>query len=394
MPTKNKKLILLLAIGVFSILNTEAGIVGIIPHVSAYHDVSITKASTLISAFAMVIAISALIIPLLLSKFNRKLIMLIALGTFTLGTTFSVFTHNFDLLLISRIIPAILHPAYISIAMTLAANFVEPKDAQKAISMVFVGATTGSLIGVPMSNFLANQFSLQISLAYFALVNAMAFIITLIYMPSVKPRVKLSYGQQVGILKKAEVWIVLICTVLLNGAIVSFNSYISAYLTDVAALAGNIITTLLLILGIARIFGTIFAGYLLSVKSGPLSIILPLTSLSIYLSLYFSGDNLIIVTVLLGLFGMLGGMSGNFNQYMISSAGKNSPEFSNGLFISTSNLGTTAGTTIGGIFIGINNQTQDCLLGSVLLVITGFMFILLRNKLIGKKYSKIQESQT
>ena len=68
----NKTLVLILTMGVFSILNTEMGIVGVIPYVSERFSVSIPDAGLLVSGFALIVALAGPTMPLLFSKINRK----------------------------------------------------------------------------------------------------------------------------------------------------------------------------------------------------------------------------------------------------------------------------------------------------------------------------------
>lgn len=57
---KNSKglLIFILAVGVFGIINTEMGVIGILPDLAVYFDVSVPTAGLLVSLFALAIAIA------------------------------------------------------------------------------------------------------------------------------------------------------------------------------------------------------------------------------------------------------------------------------------------------------------------------------------------------
>ncbi len=55
---RNHLLILILTIGVFGILNTEMGVIGIMPSIADHFHVSISKAGLLVSLFALTIAVS------------------------------------------------------------------------------------------------------------------------------------------------------------------------------------------------------------------------------------------------------------------------------------------------------------------------------------------------
>lgn len=179
----NRLIIFILTLGVFGILNTEMGFIGLIPNIGTQFNVSTSTAGWLVSAFAIGIAISGPIMPLVMSKLERKSIMLLVLAIFVVSNVISIFTTSFTILLIARIIPAIFHPVYIALAFSVAADSVERKDAPKAVSRVFIGVSAGMVIGVPIVNFLASQFSLAIAMSFFAVINIIVLIMTLNFIP-------------------------------------------------------------------------------------------------------------------------------------------------------------------------------------------------------------------
>ena len=77
----SRLLVFILTIGVFGILNTEMGVVGLIPYVAARYGVSVPDAGLLVSGFALVVAVAGPTMPLLFSRVNRKAVMLLALGS-------------------------------------------------------------------------------------------------------------------------------------------------------------------------------------------------------------------------------------------------------------------------------------------------------------------------
>ena len=107
-------LVFILTTGVFGIINTEMGVIGILPLIAENFQVTVPEAGWTVSIFALVVAISAPITPLLFSGINRKKVMILALGLFTLSNIISMMTTNFTVLLISRALPAFLHPVYVS----------------------------------------------------------------------------------------------------------------------------------------------------------------------------------------------------------------------------------------------------------------------------------------
>lgn len=72
MVKNNKLLIMILTIGVFGIINTEMGVIGILPALADHFSVSVSKAGLLVSLFALVIAVSGPTMPLFFSGLDRK----------------------------------------------------------------------------------------------------------------------------------------------------------------------------------------------------------------------------------------------------------------------------------------------------------------------------------
>ena len=68
----SKFLIPVLMVGTFGVLSTEMSAVGVLPAIADRFNLEITEAGLTISLFAMVVMISALVTPLLTSRFERK----------------------------------------------------------------------------------------------------------------------------------------------------------------------------------------------------------------------------------------------------------------------------------------------------------------------------------
>ncbi|MCM3675247.1 MFS transporter [Peribacillus simplex] len=378
MSKRNDLLIFTLTIGAFGIINTEMGVIGILPYIADHFHVSVSKAGLLVSLFALVVAVSGPTMPLLFSGINRKKAMLLVLGIFVLGNIVSIFTSNFAIAIIARVIPAIFHPIYFSAAFTMAANSVSKEEAPKAVSKVFIGVSAGMVLGVPIASFLASTVSFQISMAFFAIVNAIVFIATLVLFPSMPVKERLSYGAQLSVLKKPITWLSIVAVILLNSAVFGVYSYLAEYLKTVTNISGKSISLMLVIFGGANIIGNIVAGKLLTKDAIKSVVSFPFALGAVYIILFLLGQFTLPMAIITLVWGILAGIGTNINQYWITSAAPEAPDFANGLFISSVNLGTTIGTAVGGLFIS-EMGTQYVILVGVISLILSVVFILLRN---------------
>jgi MFS transporter, DHA1 family, inner membrane transport protein len=381
-------LIFILTIGVFGIINTEMGVIGILPSLAEHFNVSVSKAGLLVSLFALVIAVSGPTMPLLFSGINRKNVMLLVLGVFVLGNIVSIFTTNFTIVLIARVIPALFHPIYCSLAFSVAAASVSKEEAPKAISKVFIGVSAGMVIGVPIASFIASTTTLQMAMVFFAAVNAIAFIATMLFVPSMPVNEKLSYGAQVSVLKKFIIWQSIVAVIFLNSAIFGVYSYFAEYLKTVTNMSSNTITIMLVVFGVANIIGNVVAGKLLTKNALKSVVAFPFALGAVYILLFLFGHLSVPMGIITLIWGILAGVGGNINQYWIMSSAPEAPDFANGLFLTSANLGTTIGAAVGGLFIS-EIGTQFVVLVGFLSLILGTVSILLRNYMYSPKTNRL-----
>lgn len=384
MSKQNGLLIFVLTIGVFGILNTEMGIVGVLPLIADHFQVSISKAGLLVSGFALAVAISGPVLPLLFSGINRKKVMLLVLGVFILGNITTIFATNFNVALIARVIPAFLHPVYVSIALTVAAASVSKEEVPKATSKVFMGVTGGMVLGAPISSFIGNTTSIEMAMLFFTVVNAIAFIAIFLLIPSMPVKERLSYGSQLSVLKKLKTWLSLVAVIFLNAAMYGVSSYLAEYLETITNIPGKTISVMLFIFGGASIIGNIVAGKLLTKNALRSVVSFPFVLGAVYIFLFLMGQFTGPMALILFVFGIIVALGNNISQYWIMSAAPEAPEFSNGLFLASGNLGVAMGTSVSGLVIS-GMSTQSIVWVGFLCLIMSLVLILLRTHLNNPK---------
>ena len=281
--------------------------------------------------------------------------------------------------MIARIIPAFFQPVYVSMAFTMAAQAVEEAHAQQAVAKVFVGVSAGMVLGVPVTSFITNNFSFAAAMSFFAVINILVFLFTIFVVPSMPVTETTSYGSQLSVLKSPVMILAIASVIGLNAAVFGFYSYMSDFLSSVSQFSTNIVSTLLLVYGVANIVGNIIAGNTLSIKPVKTVMVVPVITFISYLVLFFTGRISILAAVLIFIVGVLAGLIANINQYLINSAAPKAPDFANGLFLTSTNLGTTIGTTVCGALLNTFN-TSFTLLGSLVFIVLSYVMLLIQRK--------------
>lgn len=376
----NPLLIIILALGVFGIITTEMGIIGVLPQITQKFNITTSQTGWLVSIFALVVAISGPFLTLLASGINRKVILLTAVLIFAISNIVYAYTTMFEVMLIFRIIPAIFHPVFFSVALVTAAQLVPPDKSTKAVTKVFAGITVGFAFGVPLTSYLADKISLEVAFLFGAVVSIIAFLGILAWLPSMPVKEKMSYGKQLGILRKPLLWLNIVTVIFIFAAMFSVYSYFAEYLGQVTHMNGSWISIMLMAFGIVMIFGNFLFGGLLH-KSIPKTVIMfPLLYAVTYFFVYYLGSYFIPMVIIIIIWGVVHSGGLIISQAWLTTETKEAPEFGNSLFISFSNLGITIGTSIGGWFISRSGIHELIWIG-IIFSLLAFLSIMIKIKI-------------
>lgn len=148
---------------------------------------------------------------------------------------------------------------------------------------------------------------------------------------------RLTYGEQLQVLKKPVLWYAVAAVIFNNGAVFGFFSYLADFLKVVTVIPFTTISMVLFVFGAANIIGNVLAGKLLA-HNAPVTIKGTPFAIAVVFTLLFAlGDQFGAVLGIVLLFGTLTGLSNNNSQYMIVRSAAEVPEFANGLFLSSAN---------------------------------------------------------
>ncbi|AHV96361.1 MFS transporter [Paenibacillus sabinae] len=372
----------IIAFGLFSIVNTEFGVIGTFIQITEKYQISASQTGMLVSLFALSIAIFGPFMTLLFSGFNKKRIMASVLGLFAIANLLSAAAPNFSVLLIVRILPAFLHPVYFSLAFVAAASFFPSGQKSKATAYVFTGGTVGMVLGVPFTSFIADQFSLEASFLFSAALNLIALIGLLIWVPSMPVTAKLSYRQQLGVLAKPQLWLNIATVCLTISAMFAVFSYFAEYLGQITKMSGKLISTMLILFGASGVLGNLEAGRLLSKHVVKTTLLYPAVLAVTYLIVFWGGSYFIPMMIIVVVWGFI--HTGGFiiNQNWLASEASEAPEFANSLFVSFSNLGIAIGTASGGQFL-LHMGTHQIIWGGLMFLALAVTLMLAKIKWYG-----------
>ncbi|MFD7579717.1 MFS transporter [Kitasatospora sp. NPDC059817] len=358
--------VLTLSLGVFGIITTEMGVVGVLPRISEDLGVTPSAAGWLVGVFALVVAATGPFGTLLASGLRRKAVLAGALAVFALSNAVYALTDDFAVMFAFRILPALFHPVFFAVALTTAANLVPAHRATRAATTVFAGVTLGFAFGVPLTSYLAEHAGLAAAFWFGAGVNLLACLGVLLLLPSTPAAPttpttpttpaapagrRPSYRGQLAILRRGRLWLSVLAVVCVFAAMFSVYGYFAEYLEHVTGLSASLVGAALMAFGIVMVLGNLLFGRLLERDLLRTVTAFPALYVLLYALLYAIGPWPAPMTAGVLLWGAVHSGGLVVSQSWLARDAQDAPEFGNSLFISFSNLGITAGSAVGGLVV-------------------------------------------
>ncbi|WP_250254162.1 MFS transporter [Chryseobacterium sp. Marseille-Q3244] len=363
-------------LGFVAVITTEFGIIGILPQLAAYYKISIDKAGYLLSAFALIIALTGPFMTLFTSGIDRKKIMAAAIFMFLFTGIVSSFSPPFWLLMVVRILPAFLQPVYIATALSVAVSEADHTNKNEMMSIVFSGVAIAMVTTVPFATWISALYSWEYSFMIQAVVSLVALGTIYFLLPSMPVKEKKSYGSQISILKQPPFILSTLTNFFMITAWFSTYSYFADYLGKAKGMDTTMVSYMLFLFGVIGIIANRMAGKMLNKNiTATLAFFLSGTVL-IPVLLFVSDGNLWATIIVIAVWGFLYSPSFlNASTYMISAA-PDALEFANSLATSFGNLGVTLGTTIGGWIIITQGVAYTPWIGFVFGILAFLMMVL------------------
>lgn len=268
-----KKALLALAIGGFGIGMTEFVIMGILPEVANALEISIPEAGHFISAYALGVVVGAPLLTAFGNKWPAHRVLLLLMVWFTVFNTLSAFSNSYTMLLISRFLSGLPHGAFFGIGAVVAGKLAKPgKDAQ-AIAMMFTGLTIANVIGVPLGTWLGQNFNWGVSFLAVGVVGILAILSIKFWMPELPQSNSNGLRNDVQVLKKTELWLIILLTTIGTGGFFAWYSYIAPLITDVAGWGEGIVSYAMILAGLGMVAGN-FLGAKLAEMFSPINAVI------------------------------------------------------------------------------------------------------------------------
>ena len=324
-------------------------------------DFAITPAQAGLLSFVggLVVGVGAPLFATLTSRFDRRLLLTLALLLYAIGHLASAFAPSFELQLWFRAITIIGAAVFTPQAAATASLLVSPDKRAAAIAFIFIGWSAASVAGIPLGGLISSQLGWRA--AYF-LMAALSLMGAAGIWFSLKPRLfvqPLGFAAWGKALRSPVILLVFLVTLLSMSGQFTMFAYIAPILKDGFGASPLMISLAFLIVGIAGVTGNSVASRIVGRFGVDKIIAAGLASLCVgFIGFALSNGNYVFA-MLASLFWGLGSFSSNsLQQSRLAGLAPQIASATIALNTSCVYFGQSTGARVGGHLMDLGSMTS------------------------------------
>ncbi|MFG0748627.1 MFS transporter [Acinetobacter ursingii] len=277
--------ILAVSIAAFALVTSEFLPIGVLNSVASDLNISTGTAGLIITLPGVMAAFAAPLIPVAMKQLDRRYVLILLTFIMVIANTITAFSDNFTLLLLSRLVLGISIGGFWATAIALSGKLA-PKSLPiaKATAVVMAGVTLATVLGVPIGTWLSEFYGWRSAFAITAVIGFIVLVLQVVFLPPLRPDAAIHLRDLPALLRIPKARSGMLIVLLIGLAHFCAYSYLAPFFKHIAGFDGTTIGMLLLLYGIAGVFGNAFAGY-----SGNLNIRYTLAFVGICFAIVFFG---------------------------------------------------------------------------------------------------------
>ncbi|MDQ0245014.1 DHA1 family purine base/nucleoside efflux pump-like MFS transporter [Bacillus fengqiuensis] len=343
----------ILASSAFIVGIVELIIGGILDQIAADLHISISKAGQLISVFSLAFAVSSPVLLNATAKVERKKLYLWTLFFFLIGNLMAVFSPNYTVLLLSRIVSAATASLLIVLSVTVASNLVKPEYKGRAIGVIYMGVSGSLVLGVPLGMTLGNLYGWRAPFVLISALTVLAAASIFFFLKETPPNPIVPLPEQLKALRNSKIISAQFISILMLTGHLTLYAYFTPFLQSALHLDATMISVMYFVFGLAAVAGGGMGGFAsdkLGIGRSILTII-PLFAVAMILMPMATKAPFWVFLIVMIIWSALSwSISPAQQSYLIQIAPKTA-DIQLSINNSASHIGIAAGSAIGGIVI-------------------------------------------
>ena len=252
--------IIIMALGTFTLGLTEFASMSMLPLIAASFDVSPSMAGNVISGYAIGVVIGAPLFMMLTNNTNRRTSLIMFASMMFVANGLSAIATSLPEMVFYRVLSGLPHGAYFSAALLIASEMAPKGKRASYMSMVFMGLTIATIVGVPMATLVGQTMSWRVCMAIVAVLALAAAILIRFVVPSCPITKPTRLVEEFGVLKNKLVWTISGIIFVGFGGVFCIYTYLADTIINVTEAPEVTISIAMMMFGLGTTIGNWVCG--------------------------------------------------------------------------------------------------------------------------------------
>ncbi|MBC9206176.1 MFS transporter [Roseomonas aerophila] len=364
-----------LSLGVFGLVTAEFLPASLLTPMAATLGVSEGVAGQAVTVTAMVALAAGLLAAPATRGIDRRLVLM-AFSVLLIGSNLLVaFAPNLGLLLLGRVMLGVALGGFWSMAAAMAMRLVPQEMVPRALSMIFSGVSLATIVAAPLGSYLGGMYGWRSVFLLAAAIGVVGLLAQFATLPPLAPTGTAKLRTLAMVLGRRGVALGMLCTVLVFGGHFALFTYIRPMLELTAGVDIERMALILLGFGVANLFGTFLAGFLLQRSLRLTLIAMPVLIGSSALVLAHLQVGLPLQAAVVALWGMAFGAVPVGWSTWVARTVPDEAESAGGLIVAAVQLAIASGAALGGLIFEMRGVAGVFGAGGVLLLLAAILLV-------------------
>lgn len=324
--------------------------------------------------------LTSLFIPVIAGNLNRKTLLLLLTAAMGLSGAIIGLAENYAIYMFGRALLGFVIGGFWSMSAATAIRLVPKDEVAKALAIFNGGGALATVAAAPIGAYLGGTIGWRgvfLCLVPIALITLLWQWITL---PSMKnPTTQTNNRQVFGVIKllgKQDVALGMAAGSLFFMGQFALYTYVRPFLESITGLDMASVSYILLEVGVAGFVGTLLIGNALKRGFYQTLIGISVIMAAIAIALVYFGEFVIIVTVLMGLWGLTATAAPAGWWAWIARTFPDNAEAGGGLFVAVVNTAIALGSAMGGVLFDLVSFHGTFMISMLMLLVSAFFTLL------------------